>query len=215
MRHAVGDTKMKLDEALKEIRKGKERKFDQSVDLLINLRGVDLKRDNVNVVVTLPHALGSKKVCGFLTKKSDLVTSVLEPDFQGYAKDPKKLKKLADEYDFFIAAAPLMPKVATTFGRVLGPAGKMPSPQLGILAPESDESIQKVLKEIGSSVKLRAKETSLKLSIGKLSMEDAAISENLRAIVKGVLGVLPSNRESVKNVLVKTTMGKPVAVEGW
>ena len=206
---------MRLQEALKEIRKGKERKFDQSVDLLINLRGVNLKRDNVNVVISLPHALGSKKVCGFLTKKSDLVTSVLEPDFQKYAKDPKALKKLADGYDFFIAAAPLMPKVATTFGRVLGPAGKMPSPQLGILMKESNEAIEEVLKRIGSSVKLRAKETSLKLSIGKLSMEDAAILENLREIVKAVLGVLPSNRESVKNVMVKTTMGKPIVLEGW
>jgi len=203
---------MKTEEALKKLRAEKERKFDQTVDLIVNLRGVDLKKDNINVVVDVPHLVKERKVCGFLTKKSDLVDSVLDTDFVKY-KDPKKLKELAEGYDFFIAAGPLMPKVATTFGKVLGPAGKMPSPQLGILMPENDENIKKTLEKIGKSVKLRAKEPSIKLAIGKLSMDDAQIIENINSVCKALIAALPAKEESVKNIMLKLTMAKPEKVE--
>jgi len=203
---------MKTEEALKKLRAEKERKFDQTVDLIVNLRGVDIKRDSVNVVVDMPHPVKERKVCGFLTKKSDLVESVLDTDFVKY-KDAKKLKELADKYDFFIAAGPLMPKIATTFGRVLGPAGKMPSPQLGILMPESDENIKKTLEKISGSIKLRAKEPSIKLAVGKLSMDDSKIIENINSVCKVLIAALPAKEESVKNIMIKLTMTKPEKVE--
>ena len=61
---------MELSKALEELRKEKERKFSQSVDLLVNLKGLDLRRDNVNVVVNVPHKIKEKRVCGFLQEKS-------------------------------------------------------------------------------------------------------------------------------------------------
>ena len=201
-----------VKEALAEIRKDKERKFDQSVDLLINLRSVDIKRNGVNVVVDVPHPAKKLKVAGFLTKKSELVDSILEPDFIKY-RDSKKLKELEGKYDFFISVAPLMPKVATTFGKVLGPVGKMPSPQLGILVQEDDKAIQAVLDKIAKSVKIRAKEPSIKLSVGKLSMSDGDIEDNIKAIYKAVVGTLPMKEENLKSVMVKATMSKPIKVE--
>ena len=71
----------------------------------------------------------------------------------GY-KDKKSLKEIVKKYDFFIATAPLMPSVASTFGKVLGPAGKMPSPQLGIILEENDESIKGTLVKISKSIKI-------------------------------------------------------------
>jgi large subunit ribosomal protein L1 len=204
---------MKLKEALAEIRKNTEkRKFDQSVDLIVNFKGIDPKRDNVNVIANLPNKIKEKKICGFFTSKSKLVDTITEPEFIRY-KDKAALKKLVKKYDFFIAVAPLMPKVATAFGKVLGPAGKMPSPQLGILMKEDDAQVQALLDRISSSVKLRAKEASLKLSVGKESMDDEKIVENVKSVYGAILNALPNKVDNVKNIMVKLSMGKPVKTE--
>ena len=147
-----------------------------------------------------------------MTKKYDSVHTVTEPEFQKY-KDQKALKELVKSYDFFIASAPLMPKVATVFGKVLGPAGKMPSPQLGVLMQENEKTIEEVLKKISNSMKLRAKEASIKLPVGKENMKDEEIIENIDSVYKGIVNVLPNKKENVKNVMIKLTMGKPVKVE--
>lgn len=203
---------MDLKQALEELRKQEKKKFDQSVDLIINLKDVDLKRTNISTIIYLPYKIKDKKVLGFLNNKSNLVKTISRLDFSRY-RDKKELKRLVKEYDFFIGAAPLMPLVATTFGKVLGPAGKMPSPQLGIISQESDEVIKSVLEKISKALKIKAKETSIKLSIGKQSMSDEQIFENIKTAYQGIVEALPTKRENVKNVSIKLTMGKPIRVE--
>jgi len=207
----IGD-KMELRQALAELRKLEKRKFEQSIDLLISLKGIDPKKDNIATIVFIPNKVKDKKVCGFLTKKSDAVKTVTNLDFPKY-KDKKTLKNLVKEFDFFIAAAPLMPSVATTFGKVLGPAGKMPSPQLGILQVEDEKSIKSLLERISTSIKLRVKEASIKTIIGKESMSDEQIIANAMAVYNGLTGVLPIKKDNVKKVMIKLTMSKPIAVE--
>jgi large subunit ribosomal protein L1 len=201
-----------LKKALEEIRKGKERKFDQTVDLIINLKGIDVKRDQMNVVVNVPNKVKDKRVCGFLTEKSKLVDTIKEIEFKKHS-EKDALKNLVKNYDYFIAVAPLMPKVATTFGKVLGPVGKMPSPQLGILTQENDKAIQETLDKIAVSLKIRLKEASIKVPVGKLSMADEKILENVESIYTSVENALPKKKENVKNVMVKLSMGKPAKVE--
>jgi large subunit ribosomal protein L1 len=203
---------MELKQALEELRKEKKRKFDQTVEIVVNLKNIDLRRDNVNAVISLPHKFKEKKVCGFLTKKNDLVTSITKPEFAKYS-EKDKLKELVDEFDFFIAHASLMPSVATTFGKALGPAGKMPSPQLGIVTQETPEAIKPLLEKIAKSVKVRAKEPSIKIAVGKESMRDEDIIANFEAISSGIINALPTKRENVKSVLVKFSMTKPIKVD--
>ncbi|MBS3089179.1 hypothetical protein J4402_05425 [Candidatus Pacearchaeota archaeon] len=205
---------MNVKEALAELRKDEnKRKFEQSVDLIVNLKGINMKKDNLNLVITIPHKIKEKKVCGFLTKKNDLVNSITLPEFDKY-KDKAKLKKLVNEYDFFIAEAPLMPKVATVFGKVLGPVGKMPSPQLGILPTDASDAVIKLtLTKIEKSIKIRMKETSIKVISGKEKMSDDEISANVSAIYKEIVNALPNKQENVKNVMIKLTMTKPIKVE--
>lgn len=203
---------MKLNEALAELRKQKERKFNQTVDLIVNLKGIDIRKDNINFVASLPHKVKDKKICGFLTAKSDLVKTITKLDFPKY-KDKAALRKLVKEYDFFIAHASLMPAVATTFGKALGPAGKMPSPQLGIVTQETPAVITPLLEKISKAIKGRAKEPSLKVSVGKSSMSDEEISENVVAAYNAVVASLPTKKENVKKVLLKLTMTKPLEVE--
>jgi len=203
---------MDVKQALAEFRKQEKRKFDQSLDLIVNLKNFDLKRDQVNVVLNFPHKIKDKKVCAFLNAKSKIIDSVIPAEFKSY-KDKKDLKKLVNKYDFFIAFAPLMPQIATNFGKVLGPAGKMPTPQLGMISQETDHAIKEVVDKISSSIKIRLKESSIKLVIGKESMKDEQIIENFNYVKGLIINSLPRKNDNVKNILIKTTMSKPIKLE--
>jgi len=203
---------MELKQALAELRKIEKRNFEQSFDLVINLKDIDVKKDNISAIIALPHAVRDKKICAFLTKKSELVTTVTQLDFVKY-KEKNELKRLVKEYDFFIAAAKLMPAVATTFGKILGPAGKMPSQQLGVLMQEDDAAIKELLARIQNAVKIKVKEPSVKLSIGKERMSDEAIIANIETVYRALVAVLPIKKDNVKSVMLKLSMSAPLKVE--
>ncbi len=203
---------VKLEKAVELIKKDKERKFDQSVDLIVNLRKFDLKKTQINNFVTLPNKIKDKRVCGFIESKSSIINTIPKSQFPVY-KDKKKVKKLVKEYDFFIASAPNMPLVATTFGRVLGPASKMPSPKLGILIDDSEKNVKELVEKINKIVRIQTKEPSIKVSIGKVSMKDNEIAENATHVYNSILHELPNNKDNIKSVMIKTTMGKPLRIE--
>jgi large subunit ribosomal protein L1 len=208
----LGDIKMELKNALVELRKGKERKFDQTLDLIINLQKFNIKKDTVNIFVSVPNKIKEKNIGAFLEVKNKNIDTITLDQFKKY-NDKKELKKLVKKYDFFIAQASLMPKVATTFGRVLGPAGKMPSPQMGIIMNADDKIIEELKGKINNSVKIRTKESSIKIPVGKLSMKDEELIENIVTIYNRILKELPREKENIKNVEIKFTMTKPIKVE--
>lgn len=200
--------KEQLKKALAELRKEKSRKFDQTLDLIINLQKFDVKKNQLNFLITLPHKIKDKKIAGFLEVKNNNIDTITLEEFKKYA-DKKKLKNLVDKYDFFVAQASLMPKVATTFGRVLGPAGKMPSPQLGILVDANDKAINEIKNKINNILKIKIKEASIKVPAGKQSMNDEEIIENILIIYNSIIKELPRDKENIKNIGIKFTMTKP------
>ena len=206
------DLKEDLQKALTELRKTKERKFNQSVDLIINLQKFDIKKSNVNLLAFIPHKIKDKKICAFLETHNKNVDTITRNEFKKYS-DKKEMKKLINSFDFFIAQASLMPQVATTFGRVLGPAGKMPSPQLGIVMDADDKTIIELKNKINSNLRIKAKESSIKLAIGKQNMKDGEIIENAIAIYNAVLKALPRDKENIKNIEIKFTMSKPQKIK--
>ena len=123
------------------------------------------------------------------------------------------MKNLVKKYDFFIAHASLMPSVASSFGKVLGPTGKMPSPQLGVMMKDNAEEIKNTLVKISKSAKIRVKEANVKIAVGKLSMADDKVIENIKSIYEGIVQALPLKVDNVKNVLIKLTMTKPIEVQ--
>ncbi len=202
------DLKQDLKKALTELRKEKERKFNQTADLIVNLQKFDLKKTSVNLFVSVPFKIKEKKIAAFLELKSKQIETVTKEEFKKYS-DKKELKNLVKKFDFFIAQASLMPKVATVFGRALGPAGKMPSPQLGIVLNPDDKSINELKTKINNSIKIKLKEASIKLPIGKQSMKDEEIIENALAVYGAVLKAMPKDKENIKNIEIKFTMTKP------
>ena len=72
---------MKIKQALEELRKEEKRKFTQTVDVIINLKGLDLKRESVNTVINIPHKTKEKKVCAFLNNKSSVLDTITKAEF--------------------------------------------------------------------------------------------------------------------------------------
>lgn len=207
----MAELETELKKGLSELRKTKERKFDQTVDLIVNLQKFDVKKSNVNIFASIPHKIKDKKIAGFLEVKNKDVETITPDEFKRYS-DKTKMKHLVSTYDFFIAQASLMPSVATNFGRALGPTGKMPSPQLGIILNADEKIIKELKNKINTSIKIKIKEPSVKIPIGKQSMKDEDIIENIMSVYNLLLKNLPRNKENIKNVEIKLTMTKPYKI---
>ena len=205
---------MNFSEALQKLReKNKERKFDQTLDLIINLKDFDPRRDKANTFIILPSIGKKKKICGFLENPSKTVDYVINKEDLDKISQ-KDIKKLTKEYDFFIANAKLMPKIASKFGKVLGLAGKMPDPKIGsVLMQENDEIISSITKKLSNIVKIRTKEASIKIGIGKESMSDSDLLKNADTSLKIIIKVLPKKELNIKSVLLKFTMSSPIKVK--
>ena len=201
---------MEAIKAIAELRKEKKRKFDQSVDLVMNLKNFDVRREALNTFIFVPHG-SERKFAAFFTKRNSKVDTITEEDFVKY-KDIKDIKKLAKKYDAFLAVAPMMGKVATKFGRVFGPMNKMPSPLSGIVPKEDDVMIDAMIDKMRKAIRIKNKEMSIKISVGHESMSDEDLRDNIDAAIKELIKKLPRGNDNVKNILVKFTMTKPVVV---
>jgi large subunit ribosomal protein L1 len=207
----MAEIETQLKKALTELRADKERKFNQTLDLIVNLQKFDVKKSNVNIFVSVPHKVKDKKIAGFLEIKNEHIETITPDEFKKYT-DKTQLKHLVKNHDFFIAQSSLMPSVATNFGRALGPTGKMPSPQLGIILNADEKTLKELKNKINTSVKIKVKEPSIKIPIGKQDMKDEDIIENIMAVYNTLLKTLPRNKENIKNIEIKFTMTKPYKI---
>ena len=205
-----------IKKTLEQLKAQPKRKFSQSYDLIINLKNLVIKSNPIDFFVTLHYSKGKEtKVAAFVgTQLHDQAKqfcdlTISETDFAKYS-DKKELKQLADSYDYFIAQANLMPKVAQTFGKVLGIKGKMPNPKLGCVVPPN-ANLEPLVKKLGLSVRLQAKKaTNLQCMVGKEGQPDEEIVDNIFTVYNATVKQLPNEIQNVKNVVIKTTMGKPV-----
>jgi large subunit ribosomal protein L1 len=207
----MAELEAQLKKALAELKTAKQRKFDQTVDLIVNLQKFDIKKSNVNIFVSIPHKIKDKKIAGFLEIKNNHVETITPDEFKKYT-NKSQLKSLVKRYDFFMAQASLMPSVATSFGRALGPTGKMPSPQLGIIMNADERTIKELKERINTSIKIKIKESSIKIPIGKQSMKEEDIIENIMTVYNFLLKTLQRNKENIKNIELKFTMTKPYKI---
>ncbi len=206
-----------VQKAIEELKKERKRNFSQSYDLLINLRHIDPKTNPQEFFVTLPHPKSKKaKIAAFVgqelteSAKKFCDLAITESEFTKY--DTKTSKKLVQDYDYFIAQANLMPKIAQTFGKVLGTKGKMPNPKMGCVVPPN-ANLEPLVKKLQSTVKLSAKKgANFQCLIGKEGQEDQVI-DNTLAVYNFVIKNLPQEHHNVKSVQLKLTMSKPVMVE--
>ncbi len=206
--------------ALKETR-NKKRKFSQAVDLVVSLKDLDMKKPEhqVDFFIALPNSSGKKaSVCALVAQelaaeaKEVCDAVVLQEDFQRYAKDKKAVKKLVREHAFFIGQANIMPQVATAFGRVLGPKGKMPNPKAGCIVPPK-AALKPLYAKLQNTVRVAAKTAPVvQCRLGNEGMTDEQLAQNFRVVYDQLVHSLPNGEDNVKAAFLKLTMGKPVSV---
>ena len=208
----MSNEEQKFLKAIEKLRTSEKKvNFNQTVDLIVNLKEFDVRRSAFNLFVHVPNKIKDKKIAGFFEKKSSLIDTITKEEFVKF-KEKKDIKRLVRKYDFFISNAKLMPAVATSFGRILGPAGKMPSPQLGILPSEDEKMIKALIDKINTNVRIIVKEPSIKVGIGKESLTDEQIMQNAITVYHKIIESLPRKKDNLRDVKIKLTMGKPEKV---
>jgi len=211
--------KQAIIKAVSEAKKNsKKRSFSQSVDLILNLTELDLKKpeNRLNETIDLPHSpKPATKVVVFaggdlaLRARSAGADQVLgRESLDAFASDKKGAKKLVRSTDFFIAETPLMSTVGKVLGPILGPRGKMPTP----VPPNAP--IDAVINRHRRSVKVRVRDQlNAQCAVGIESMTDEELADNIQTILTRVEGKLPKGLKNVREAGVKTTMGPLVKIE--
>jgi large subunit ribosomal protein L1 len=205
--------------AVKEAReKSEKRKFNQSVELILKLQDIDMKSPEAKIqeVVELPHALEKpNKICviaqgelAMKAKKANADHVVERSELEGLAGKKQEMRKIANQYDFFIAEAPLMPLIGKTLGSVLGPRGKMPIP----VPPSAD--IASLIAKHRKTVTIRMRnQPTLQSRIGMENMKDEEITDNIMAVLRVLEGKLKRGMKNIKFAYIKTAMGAPVKIK--
>lgn len=196
-----------------------KRNFKQTFDLIINTKGLDLKKTDqqVEFFANLHNTIGRpRKICAFvgpeLIEQAEKVCdkAILVDDFPKY--DKKAAKKLAKEFDYFIAQATIMPKVAQAFGKVLGTRGKMPNPKAGCVVPPN-ANLKQLYDRLQKIVKVSIKQRPMvQVAIGKEDMDEAQLIDNIETLYDQVIHHLPQEKNNIKDVYLKLTMGRPVKI---
>jgi large subunit ribosomal protein L1 len=202
-------------EALREARNiAPKRNFEQSIELMINLKDLDLKRpeNRVNLRVHLPNGVGRRRILAFASgelarrAREAGADEVIEPEeLKKMAADKKEAKRRLKDFDIFVAEAPLMPLVGRIVGPILGPRGKMPTP----VPPHA--SMEEVMEKERGMVILRSRDKPYVMCIvGREGMRDEEIAENVEAVFSSLLRVLKKGMGNIKSAYLKLTMGPAI-----
>ncbi len=205
-----------INNILKEVKeKSKKRNFTQSIDLAINTQQVDLKKpeNKFTEEIHLPKGRGrSLKIAvigdSLVIKSKGIADGLInEKALTTLEKDKKELKKTMDEYDFFIAEAPFMLRIGKSLGRFMAPRGKMPKP----LPPQADPAplIARLKNTTRASLK---KNSAIHCTIGTEKMTEADLTSNFNAVIQAIEKKLPSGKNNIKSVYIKTTMGSAIKI---
>ncbi|MBQ6285107.1 MAG: 50S ribosomal protein L1 [Bacilli bacterium] len=201
-----------VTEAIKVLKSFKTRKFDESVDLVLNLN-IDAKKTDMNIrgSFVLPNGTGKTKKVLVVTKTK--VDEAKEADYCGAEDMLEKIEK-ENWFDFdTIVATPEMMPALGKLGKVLGPKGLMPNPKLGTVTTNVKDAIANIKK--GMVEYKNDSYGNVHMSIGKLSFDEKKLEENLRAVVAEIVKNKPTNVKGtfVKNVSISSTMSPGLKID--
>jgi large subunit ribosomal protein L1 len=213
-RKLVEQRPYKLAEAAELIKKTHHTKFNETVELAINL-GVDPKHSDqvVRGTVVLPNGLG-KSVRVLVIAGGEKVREAQEAgaDFVGGDDMVQKIMEGWTDYDAVIATPDMM-KSAGKLGKVLGPRGLMPNPKTGTVTFD----VAKAVKESkAGKVEFRVDKAGIvHCPVGKINFEAAKLAENAHALIGAVVKAKPAAAKGkyVKKITLTSTMGPAITVD--
>lgn len=207
--HVVG-----LDEAVKLVKENAKAKFDETIELALNL-GVDPRHADqmVRGVVSLPNGTGKTVRVGVFAKgaKADEAKDA-GADVVGAEDLMETVQGGTVDFDVCIATPDMMPVVGR-LGKVLGPRGLMPNPKVGTVTMDVAKAIQDAK---GGQVQFRVEKAGvIHVGVGKASFDEAKIAENVKTLVDAVQKAKPSGAKGayMKKISISSTMGPGVAVD--
>src|SRR3984885_10208979 len=214
-REGVERTKLyKLEDAVKLVKSGASAKFDETVELAINL-GVDPKHADqmVRGVVNLPNDTGrTLRVAVFARGAKAEEARNAGADVVGAEDLVATVQGGTIEFDRCIATPDMMPLVGR-LGKVLGPRGLMPNPKVGTVTMDIANA---VVASKGGSVEFRVEKAGIvQGSVGKVSFGEAQLSQNIRAFVDAVTKAKPTGAKGtyLQRAAISSTMGPGVRLD--
>ena len=214
-REAIDRNKLyPIDEAVKLVKNGAKAKFDETVELAMNL-GVDPRHADqmVRGVVSLPNGTGRSVRVGVFAKgdKADEAKAA-GADIVGAEDLVEAVQAGKIDFDRCIATPDMMPLVGR-LGKVLGPRGLMPNPKVGTVTPDVTSAIKDAK---GGAVEFRVEKAGIiHAGVGKASFSEEALAENIRAFADAVQKAKPSGAKGtfLKRVSVASTQGPGVKID--
>ena len=200
--------------ALDLVKKTATAKFDESIDVAVNL-GIDAKKSDqvVRGSVVLPRGTGKTvRVAVFAQGANAEKAKNAGADIVGFDDLAEKVKGGFMDFDVVIATPDAM-KVVGPLGQVLGPRGLMPNPKVGTVTANVEEAVKNAK---GGQVQYRADKSGIvQCTIGRASFEVDALAENLEALMAAINKAKPTSTKGIylKKVSVSSTMGVGVRVD--
>ena len=206
-----------VDEAfrlLKETVDLRKTKYDQTVDVAINL-GVDPKHADqmVRGAVVLPHGIGKTvRVAVFAKGEKQTEAKEAGADVVGEADLAKRIEEGFMDFDTVIATPDMM-GVVGRLGKVLGPRGLMPNPKVGTVTAEVGKAVRDAK---GGKVEFRAEKAGIvHAPVGKASFAPEKLAENFNALIELVMKLKPATAKGVylKGIAISSTMGPGIKLD--
>ncbi|MGO8969214.1 MAG: 50S ribosomal protein L1 [Myxococcaceae bacterium] len=206
-----------IDEAfklLKETTELRQAKYDQTVDVAINL-GVDPKHADqmVRGAVVLPHGIGKTvRVAVFAKGEKQSEAKDAGADVVGEADLAKRIEEGFMEFDTVIATPDMM-GVVGRLGKVLGPRGLMPNPKVGTVTADVAKAVRDAK---GGKVEFRAEKAGIvHAPVGKASFAPEKLAENFNALIELVMKLKPATAKGVylKGIAISSTMGPGIKLD--
>jgi large subunit ribosomal protein L1 len=203
-----------LEEGIRLVKELASAKFDESVDVAVNL-GIDARKSDQSIrgATVLPHGTGKRvRVAVFAEGAKAEAARMAGADLVGLQNLAQEIKSGQIDFDVAIAAPESM-AVVGQLGPILGPRGLMPNPKVGTVAPDVALAVRNAK---GGQVRFKTDKSGIiHCAIGKVSFEGEALKDNLAAVIAALNKVKPAAAKGVyvKKVTVSSTMGPGVAID--
>jgi len=211
----VNNTKLyALDEALVLVKETAKAKFDESIDVAINL-GIDARKSNklVSGSVVLPKGTGKTvRVAVFAQGPKAEEAKAAGADIVGFDDLAESIKAGKMDFDVVIASPDAM-RIVGQLGQILGPRGLMPNPKVGTVSADVAGAVRNA--KAGQVQYRTDKNGIVQCTIGRASFEPAALRENMLALIDALNKAKPSASKGVylKKVAISSTMGVGIRIE--